>query len=261
MPARGFSYGRRVSKRREAGAEWAGSTHLRNCLKFPKKIIDHPVNKKYIRLRAKEAETMKREEKNAQTRQRILNAAMQEFAGNDFQQASLNRICAASGLSKGIIYHYFQDKEDLCLACVRQAAEQMLSLLQENYHPRGNSIEEDLQNYFETRLQLLRAHPVETGVFKNVMMEPDPQLREKIREIRQPFDDYNLGLLKTILAGAKLDPVLKKEEAIEDFRTYIDDFSMRFQVDPGQSADEILQAHEKRCLRQIHILLYGILER
>ena len=49
---------------------------------------------------------MKREEKNALSRQRILDAAMEEFSRRGYEGASLNTVCAEKGLSKGIIYHY-----------------------------------------------------------------------------------------------------------------------------------------------------------
>mgnify|MGYP002539826609 CR=1 FL=1 len=58
---------------------------------------------------------MKREEKNALSRQRILDAAMEEFSRNGYDGASLNTVCAEKGISKGIIYHYFKDKDELYL--------------------------------------------------------------------------------------------------------------------------------------------------
>ncbi len=43
----------------------------------------------------------------------ILGAAAQEFGEHGFQGASYNRIIAAAGISKGAMYYYFADKEDL----------------------------------------------------------------------------------------------------------------------------------------------------
>ncbi len=43
----------------------------------------------------------------------ILEAAAEEFAAHGFDRASINRIIAATGLSKGAMYYYFDDKEDL----------------------------------------------------------------------------------------------------------------------------------------------------
>ena len=61
---------------------------------------------------------MKREEKNQITRRRIMDSALAEFAGKGYGASSVNTICAAQDISKGIIYHYFNTKDELYLACV-----------------------------------------------------------------------------------------------------------------------------------------------
>jgi len=44
---------------------------------------------------------------------KIIDAALDEFAGKDFETASLNSIIEKAGISKGSMYHYFASKEDL----------------------------------------------------------------------------------------------------------------------------------------------------
>lgn len=55
------------------------------------------------------------EEKN-----KIIDAALDEFAAKDFEAASLNSIIAKAGISKGSMYHYFANKEDLYLYIIDQ---------------------------------------------------------------------------------------------------------------------------------------------
>ena len=59
---------------------------------------------------------MKREEKNQQTKHRIMESALKEFAEQGYGASSVNNICSCEGVSKGIIYHYFQTKDELYLA-------------------------------------------------------------------------------------------------------------------------------------------------
>ena len=42
---------------------------------------------------------MNRDEKNHQTRQRIIDSALQEFGEKQYIEASLNTICSAVGIS------------------------------------------------------------------------------------------------------------------------------------------------------------------
>lgn len=48
-----------------------------------------------------------------EVRARILQAAALEFGTHGFADASLNRIVEQAGISKGSMYYYFEDKEDL----------------------------------------------------------------------------------------------------------------------------------------------------
>ncbi|AKG35789.1 TetR/AcrR family transcriptional regulator [Paenibacillus durus] len=50
---------------------------------------------------------------SAQTRERILSHAKALFSQKGYKGVSINDICAATGLSKGSIYHHFKNKEDL----------------------------------------------------------------------------------------------------------------------------------------------------
>jgi TetR/AcrR family transcriptional regulator len=56
-------------------------------------------------------------------RQQILDAAMGVFSRKGFQQATNKDIAdAAGGISPGLIYHYFKDKQDLFMAIIRERA-------------------------------------------------------------------------------------------------------------------------------------------
>jgi AcrR family transcriptional regulator len=57
----------------------------------------------------------------------ILTAAADEFAAHGLQGASFNRIIESAGLSKGAMYYYFEDKEDLYLAVLQDAVAQVMS--------------------------------------------------------------------------------------------------------------------------------------
>jgi AcrR family transcriptional regulator len=54
-----------------------------------------------------------REEKKAQTRERLLDAAQTVFARRGFLAASLDEIAEEAGLTKGAVYSNFDSKEDL----------------------------------------------------------------------------------------------------------------------------------------------------
>jgi AcrR family transcriptional regulator len=55
------------------------------------------------------------------TRQKLLAAAAQEFASAGLEGANINRISVSAGFAKGTVYNYFETKEALFYAVVREA--------------------------------------------------------------------------------------------------------------------------------------------
>jgi AcrR family transcriptional regulator len=62
-----------------------------------------------------------REEKKAQTRQRLLEAARTVFAKQGFARSSLDQVAEEAGLTKGAVYSNFANKEDLVLAVLEES--------------------------------------------------------------------------------------------------------------------------------------------
>ncbi len=50
----------------------------------------------------------------------ILDAARTEFSAHGYRGSSQNRIIEAAGVSKGAMYYYFDDKEDLYITVIRR---------------------------------------------------------------------------------------------------------------------------------------------
>lgn len=70
-----------------------------------------------------------REERKAETRERLLEAAAQVFARRGYQRASVDEIADEAGFSSGALYSNFAGKEDLFLALFeRVIAEQVAGL-------------------------------------------------------------------------------------------------------------------------------------
>lgn len=106
---------------------------------------------------------MKREEKNQQTKHRIMESALKEFAEQGYGASSVNNICSCEGVSKGIIYHYFQTKDELYLACVDGCFGALTEYLREKLILEGETVHRQLQLYFDARFEFFQAFPCTTG--------------------------------------------------------------------------------------------------
>jgi len=61
---------------------------------------------------------MSRKESQLQTRERLLDAALEVFSRRGYYAASVDEIAAEAGFSKGAVYSNFSSKEDLFLALI-----------------------------------------------------------------------------------------------------------------------------------------------
>lgn len=134
------------------------------------------------------------------TRGKILEAAFNEIYRCGFQAASLERILAEAGVTKGAMYHHFPDKASLGYAVVdevvrgflldrwlgslERATGDPLKALQRTLRLRGNSIE---------------AHEVEFGCpLNNLAQEMSPLDEEFRKRIDAIFDEWREGFAEAI---------------------------------------------------------------
>lgn len=71
------------------------------------------------------------EEIRVESRKKILDAAFVLFAQQGFNNTSIAQIAREAGISKGLIYNYFEKKEDLMKAIVLEGFEQGHEFFQE----------------------------------------------------------------------------------------------------------------------------------
>ena len=204
---------------------------------------------------------MRREEKNALARQRIFEAALREFSEKGYAAGSLNTICAENNISKGIIYHYFTDKDELYLLCVAGCFDALAAYLMQALEGISGSVEGRLREYFDARLRFFAENPLYLGIFTDAALNPPEHLISGISEMRRIFDELNISVLTGLLDSAALRDGITVAAVVEDFRMYMDYFNLRFKdVLAGiHSPEQALREHEERCHRQLGILLYGVL--
>lgn len=204
---------------------------------------------------------MKREEKNAQSRQRILDASLREFSALGYDAASLNTICSENGISKGMIYHYFKDKDEIYLFCVAECFEQLTSYMTDAVKGMTGTAERRLRGYFDARLRFFAENPLYLGIFKDAALNPPDSLIGEITQARKAFDKLNIVVLTGLLESTTLREGVAVPAVVEDFRMYMDYFNLRFKAvrRGADSPEQALRKHEEMCHRQLDILLYGVL--
>ncbi|MBL7075328.1 TetR/AcrR family transcriptional regulator [candidate division KSB1 bacterium] len=114
----------------------------------------------------------RRERERASRRQEILNAAKMLFAQKDFHEATLDDIAEAAELSKGTIYLYFKNKDDLFFSLMENHIIGLIELMRETLQKYGDidtlilKVIETHLGYFEKNNDIFKIIHTERGRFE-----------------------------------------------------------------------------------------------
>ena len=200
---------------------------------------------------------MKQEEKNLQSRKRILDSALREFAAKGYGQGSVNAVCEEGKISKGNLYHYYRDKDELYLACVQECFESLTMYLRGRTPAHGDA-QEQMEAYFDARLAYFRENPDCQRLFCEVLVSPPPRLAARIEACRADFDALNLEVMGGVLERVRLRPDVTKAEVLSLLGQFQDFINARCQRRDGQAG---AGEREESCRRALSVLLYGVVER
>ena len=197
---------------------------------------------------------MKQQERNQKSRELILEHAFREFAAQGYLGTSVNAICASGGISKGLLYHYYTDKDMLYLGCVQKCFDDITADLKECLGGKVLTVDA----YFEARLEFFRRFPLHQQLFFDVAVNPPQHLRQELSQCRQLFDTWNEKLLTSILSTEKLAQGFTQEDAVCMLRIFGDLVSA---VLKNVFADGDGKMYEQLCQQVLHTMLYGMIER
>jgi len=115
----------------------------------------------------------------ASKRERLMSAAVEEFATQGFHKANVNRIAARSGISIGSLYNYFDTKEDLFSATFQHGKNILEGVFYAALEAEG-PLEYRLKVLFRQACQVARKHPAFVQMYMNLASGGTGELTEKL---------------------------------------------------------------------------------
>jgi AcrR family transcriptional regulator len=142
-------------------------------------------------------------------RKAFIEIALDEFANNDYNTASVSKIVEKAGIAKGSLYQYFEGKQDLFMYLLDFANQEMMGVIQQSPAPDANA------DFFETlRWQMSAAvraavkFPVHSKLARRAYSSPLPfrdTILEKAKKVRE---EHFQGLVAQAQASGHLDSKL-----------------------------------------------------
>lgn len=200
---------------------------------------------------------MKKTEKTKITKQRILDAALQEFGTYGYRGATINGICGRNGIAKGLIYHNFESKDDLYLYCARHAVSEFICSV-------GSwQANADLSEYMRVRSQFFSSHPHMGAIIFELMLNTPQELREQLLAVKEEFDTFNMELYTRAIRTLKLREGVTEHDALRYYNLLQNMFNSYFsqKILAGEEFPDAVASHEQELETILNYILYGIAEK
>lgn len=139
-----------------------------------------------------------REEKKKKTRAAILEAALQLFSRQGYENTSINQLAQAAGVGKGTIYSYFQAKSEIFLTFCEDQLAFVYQELAEKSHPDTPLIEQ-LLTLFMGEFRFVSRHKE----FGRILMRETVFPKELTVERSQELDNKYISIMVPMFKQAQ----------------------------------------------------------
>ena len=124
---------------------------------------------------------------NPEKQDRILNAALKEFAQKGYQNASTNEIVKEAEISKGLLFHYFKNKKTLYLFLYKHFMEIFIEEIQSKVDRNENDIFDRYRQVGMLKFELFHKYPEMFNFNRRVYAEDAPEVKIEIEKLNKEF--------------------------------------------------------------------------
>jgi len=184
----------------------------------------------------------------------ILRAAVHEFVKYGFTRAKISDIAENAGISKGSVFQYFENKNELFIHCAKWGLEMFMKKLDEQM----NIGDMDIFEYFQdnkAKTDLMREEG-EIASFMQVVMNEPGLLDESMKGM---YDLGNIYTKKLIQNGKEKGTVrndIDDELLLCYFSAVTERFSQRwFKLYIGDISEELSEEVDKSMKNELELML------
>jgi TetR/AcrR family transcriptional regulator len=128
---------------------------------------------------------------NLAKQEKILDAAISEFANKGFDKASTNEIVKKAGISKGILFHYFKNKKNLFIFVYDYAMELCMDEFFKKVDEEERDIFIKLRQIASFKLELMYKYPMIFKFFEVAVGEECNEVKSEIEERNKKLIESN----------------------------------------------------------------------
>jgi AcrR family transcriptional regulator len=174
-------------------------------------------------------------------RKNILSAALTEFAEHGYTNASTNRIVKAAGISKGLLFHYFENKKKLFLYVLDDTINKMMQKLSTYSVTLSGDFFEQLGQYALIKMRIGIEEPEMYHILYDVYVNLPTDIKDELMQrYGQILSDTRKDFVKT-MDTSKLREGISVETAINLVIDFLDGYYQRnIEYFKTKTPDELL---------------------
>lgn len=187
-------------------------------------------------------------ELDSEKQERILDAALKEFAEYGYENGSTNRIVKNCGISKGSLFKYFENKEDLYFYLIDTVSAEMAEETRVDIGKLSKDLYERVIEYSVTEISWYVTNPVKGRFMIGIASETGSDIGRKIIE---RYGEKSTDIYETLLKGVDMSGLHSSRKEITDIlRWVLMGFNNSFLMSIAGNSDDI-ETLKKSYLKQL----------
>jgi TetR/AcrR family transcriptional regulator len=134
---------------------------------------------------------------NPEKQTRIINAAMKEFAQKGFDNASTNEIVKAAEIAKGLLFHYFKNKQQLFLFAYDYGSELILNDFYQKFDLDEPDFFARIRQISKLKFEILHKYPEMFRFLEVAYIDTSSVIKDDLEQRKQQLINNNLGKIFT----------------------------------------------------------------
>ncbi|MDC7290942.1 TetR/AcrR family transcriptional regulator [Blautia schinkii] len=202
-------------------------------------------------------------ELNEEKRNKIIEVCITEFAKYGYENSSTNRIVQIANISKGSLFKYFKNKDELYFYILNYVVQELTTSLSQEIATLPHGLFERIIKYSELEFSWYVKYPDKCKLITTAFTKSDTEIYQKI-EARYGLEGQSIyyELVKDIDLSILN---CEKEKAIAILKWFLtgfnNDFLSSIQIQDNTNLDLIKQKYVKSLTDYLEILKYGLLKK
>ena len=178
-------------------------------------------------------------------KQKIMEVALELFANNGYYPTSISSIAKKAGISKGLMYNYFESKEDLLKAIIFHGIDDLMQFFDPNHD--GVLTKEELLHFITQSVKMIKEHVVYWRLYFSLMVQA-PVMKLFENELWAMFESFFKMLYTYFESEGYEDP----QAEVHFFQSLLDGVGISYVSDPNNYPidgveKKIISMYSKKC--------------